>query len=127
MNQLTKSILPGFTREVIQTPLGRTHFQSNARTSVGMWKSRAEDIRKFPITVPPLKIQQEIADMVKDRRKRIAEERKAIETRKNHAIRDVEEMILGRESFSRKSNLLEVSGWESTAKIATKSSRLSPT
>jgi type I restriction enzyme S subunit len=50
--RFNESILPEFAREVIQTPLGRSHFLSNARTAVGMWKIGAEDIRRFPIPVP---------------------------------------------------------------------------
>ena len=77
-------------REVIQTPLGRSYFQSNARTAVGMWKIGAEDTRNFPIPVPPLEVQREIVDMVNRQRARIAEERKAAEERQAQAAREVE-------------------------------------
>lgn len=96
-----KGILPEFAREVIQTPLGRSYFQSNARTAVGMWKIGAEDIRNFPIPVPPLKIQQDIVEMVSNQRRRIAEERKRAEARQAQAARDVEEMILGSSGMMR--------------------------
>jgi type I restriction enzyme S subunit len=92
--RFNESILPEFAREVIQTPLGRSHFLSNARTAVGMWKIGAEDIRRFPIPVPPLEIQRKIVDMVKEKRARIAGERKAAEDRQAQAIREAEEMIL---------------------------------
>jgi type I restriction enzyme S subunit len=93
--RFAENILPEFAREAIQTPLGRTFFQSNARTAVGMWKIGAEDIRNFPIPVPPLEVQRKIVDMVNEKRARIAEERKAAEERKGQATREVEEMILG--------------------------------
>ncbi len=60
-----------------------------------MWKIGAEDIRGFPIPVPPLKIQREIVEMVIEKRARIAEVRKAGEEQYTRAIREVEEMILG--------------------------------
>ncbi|MBM4134920.1 MAG: hypothetical protein FJ245_14265 [Nitrospira sp.] len=90
-----ESLLPEFAREIIQTPLGRSYFQSNARTAVGMWKIGAEDIRNFPIPVPPLEVQHEIVDMVNRQRVRIADERKAMEAQQAQAARDVEAMILG--------------------------------
>lgn len=93
--RFAETILPEFAREVIQTALGRSHFQSNARTAVGMWKIGAEDIRDFPLPVPPLEVQRKIVDMVNGKRARIATERKASEERKVQAIREVEEMILG--------------------------------
>ncbi len=93
--RFAETILPEFAREVIQTPLGRSHFQSNARTAVGMWKIGAEDIRNFPIPVPPLEVQREIVYAVNRQRARIAKERKAAEARQAQAARDVEEMILG--------------------------------
>jgi type I restriction enzyme S subunit len=93
--RFAETILPEFAREVIQTPLGRSHFQSNARTAVGMWKIGAEDIRNFPIPVPPLEVQREIVDTVSRLRARIAEERRAAEERQAQAAREVEEMILG--------------------------------
>ncbi len=82
-------------REVIQTSLGRSHFQSNARTAVGMWKIGAEDIRNFPIPVPPMQVQREVVDTVNHERARIAEVRKAAEARQAQSTREVEEMILG--------------------------------
>jgi type I restriction enzyme S subunit len=90
-----ETLLPEFAREVIQTPLGRSYFQSNARTAVGMWKIGAEDIQNFPIPVPSLEIQREIVDMVNRHRARIAKEREAAEARQIRAVREVEEMILG--------------------------------
>jgi type I restriction enzyme S subunit len=93
--RFAETMLPEFTREVIQTPLGRSYFQSNARTAVGMWKIGAEDIRNFPIPVPPMEVQREIVDTVSRQRARIAEERKAAEARRAQAAREVEEMILG--------------------------------
>ena len=93
--RFAETVLPEFAREVIQTALGRSHFQSNARTAVGMWKIGAEDIRDFPIPVPPLEVQRKIVGMVNEKRARIAEERKAAKERQAQATREVEEMILG--------------------------------
>ena len=93
--RVAETILPEFMREVIQTSLGRSHFQSNARTAVGMWKIGAEDIRNFPIPVPPLEVQREIVETVNCQRARIAEECKAVEQRQAQVTREVEELILG--------------------------------
>jgi restriction endonuclease S subunit len=60
-----------------------------------MWKIGAEDIRNFPIPVPPLEVQREIVDTVNRQRTWVAEERKAAEERRARAAREVEEMILG--------------------------------
>ncbi len=60
--QVKDSLLPEYVREVVQTPLGRSFFKSNARTAVGMWKIGAEDISNFPIPVPPLAVQRQIVD-----------------------------------------------------------------
>jgi len=90
-----ESILPEFAREVIQTLLGRSYFQSNARTAVGMWKIGAEDIRNFPIPVPPLSVQRDIVNMVSQQRKRIADERKVMDGRQVQVTYEVEQMILG--------------------------------
>jgi type I restriction enzyme S subunit len=93
--QLKDSLLSEYVREVVQTPLGRSFFQSNARTAVGMWKIGAEDIRNFPMPVPPINAQREIVDMVNQVRQKIAEERKSAEERQVQVSREVEEMILG--------------------------------
>jgi len=47
------------------------------------------------VCLPPLEIQRKIVAMVKEKRARIAEERKAAEERKVQATCEVEEMILG--------------------------------
>jgi type I restriction enzyme, S subunit len=89
-------LLVEYAREVIDCPLGRAYFQVNSRRAVGgMWKIGAEDIRNFPIPIPPMEVQRKIVDMVNEKRTWIAAERKAVEERKAQAIREVEEMILG--------------------------------
>lgn len=69
------SLIPAYVREIIQTPLGRAFFQSNARTSVGMWKIGASDIENFPIPVPPIEVQQAIVEAVQDARRNAAKAR----------------------------------------------------
>jgi type I restriction enzyme, S subunit len=92
---LTDGLLPEYVREVIQTPLGRSFFQSNARTAVGMWKIGADDIRSFPIPVPPLDVQRQIIQSVGRQRRRIAEEKAKAQENLAVAVRETEEMILG--------------------------------
>jgi type I restriction enzyme S subunit len=89
------TVLPEYVREVIQTPLGRSYFQSNARTAVGMWKIGSEDIRGFPIPLPPLAVQRGIVDMVARKRAEVARERQGAAKLSADVTREVEEMILG--------------------------------
>ena len=89
------TILPEYAREIIQTPLGRSYFQSNARTAVGMWKIGAEDIRNFPIPLPRLDVQQQIVQRVQEKRAVIARERERARQLAAAVEREVEEMIIG--------------------------------
>jgi len=92
---LKQSLLPAFVCEVVQTPLGRSFFQSNARTAVGMWKIGAEDITNFPIPVPPLSVQQEIVERISTQRQEIARERAAAERLAHDIDAEIEALILG--------------------------------
>lgn len=98
--RFTKAILPDYAREVIQTPLGRSYFQSNARTAVGMWKIGAEDIRSFPLPLPPLEVQRAIVRRVETARAEIAREREAAERKAREIEAEVEGMILGTQNPS---------------------------
>ena len=89
------SILPDYAREVMQTPLGRSYFQSSARTAVGMWKIGAEDIHNFPIPLPPLERQERITQLVGEKRAEIAREQERIRCLTSSAEKEIEEMILG--------------------------------
>ena len=89
------SLLSEYVGEVIQTPLGRCFFQSNARTAVGMWKIGAEDIWGFPIPVPPLTVQEQIMQRMAAARTEIAREREAAEKLAKEISADLEALILG--------------------------------
>ncbi|MCE5264104.1 MAG: hypothetical protein LLG97_11290 [Deltaproteobacteria bacterium] len=93
--RLKQSLLPAFVGEVVQTPLGRSFFQSNARTAVGMWKIGAEDIANFPIPVPPLFVQKEIVERIATQRREIAKERSDAEALARDIDAEVEALILG--------------------------------
>lgn len=80
---------------VQQTKLGRAYFQSNARTSVGMWKIGAEDIRRFPLPLPPLDTQREIVEQVQAQRQEMAHLREQAERKTRESKADVEAWILG--------------------------------
>lgn len=58
--RLKGDILPEYAREYIQSRPGRTYFQQNARTAVGMWKIGGADIATLPIPLPSLSVQQAI-------------------------------------------------------------------
>ena len=90
-----QSLLPAFVCEVVQSPLGRSYFQSNARTAVGMWKIGAEDIANFPIPVPPLAVQEEIVERIAAQRQGIARERDAADCLARDINVEIEELILG--------------------------------
>jgi type I restriction enzyme, S subunit len=89
------TVLPRFVREVMLTPLGRSHFLSNARTAVGMWKIGAEDIRNFPLPLPPLDVQKEIVGQVAEKRDEIARLRESAERKARESKAEIEAMILG--------------------------------
>ena len=93
--RLRESLLPAFVGEVVQTPLGRSFFQSNARTAVGMWKIGAEDIANFPIPVSPLAVQKEIVERIAAQRQEIDRERAAAEVLSRDIDAEVEALILG--------------------------------
>jgi type I restriction enzyme, S subunit len=88
-------LLPAFVGEVIQTPLGRSFFQSNARTAVGMWKIGADDILAFPIPVPPLAVQREIVARMASTRAEIARELEAAARLVIESETEIESRILG--------------------------------
>jgi type I restriction enzyme S subunit len=88
-------MLPEYAREFIQTKPGRTYFQQNARTAVGMWKIGGADIANLPIPLPPLRMQHQIVERVAKRREEIARLKADAKTRADAAKADVEAMILG--------------------------------
>ena len=92
--RLKNTLLPAYVREVMQTPLGRSHFQSNARTAVGMWKIGADDITSFPIPLPPLEVQRKL-ERVTAARAEIARERTAATQLRERIAAEIEAMILG--------------------------------
>lgn len=95
--RMKTSLLPEFVREVVQSPLGRAYFQSNARTAVGMWKIGADDIRTFPIPVPPLPIQENIVADLEALRAAIKCLHDQAKAEREKAKQAIEAMILGTE------------------------------
>jgi type I restriction enzyme S subunit len=88
-------MLPEFAREFIQTKAGRTYFQQNARTAVGMWKIGGADIANLPIPLPPLPVQRQIVERVAQRRDEIAKLKADAKARADEAKAEAEAMILG--------------------------------
>lgn len=93
--RLKDTLLPEYVCEVIQSPLGRSFFQSNARTSVGMWKIGSEDIASFPIPIPPLVVQKEIIACMAAKREAIAREKAKAERLSREINAEIEAVILG--------------------------------
>jgi hypothetical protein len=93
--RLKDTLLPEYVCEVIQSPLGRSFFQSNARTSVGMWKIGAEDIASFPLPIPPLAVQKEITVHMAAKREEIAREKANAERLSREINAEIEALILG--------------------------------
>jgi restriction endonuclease S subunit len=89
------SVLPDYVRELVQSSVGRSHFQSNARTAVGMWKIGAEDIRNFPLPLPPLPVQRRIMEKVAAGRERVAGERETARALARQIEADMEAYLLG--------------------------------
>ena len=93
--RMKPSLLSDYVREIIQSSVGRSFFQANARTAVGMWKIGAEDIRNFPIPVPPLDAQEAIVARVRAARAAVARDRAEAYVTLARAKAEVEAMILG--------------------------------
>jgi type I restriction enzyme, S subunit len=94
--RLRSDVLPNYTREVIETPLGRSHFQIISRRAVGgMWKISDEDIRNFPIPLPPLDVQLKIIQQTELVRSEIARERERAHQLATAIDREIEEIVLG--------------------------------
>ena len=92
--------MPEYVGEVIQTPIGRSFFQSSARTAVGMWKIGAEDIADFPTPVPPLPVQQQIIRQVNLARTEISRKRENAEQVSREINAEIEALILGTRRIS---------------------------
>ena len=95
--RLLDGLLPLYVRELIQSPPGRAHFQSNARTAVGMWKISAADIHGFPIPVPPMDVQERLVASILQERARATALRAQAEATRAEALAQVEAAILGRQ------------------------------
>lgn len=95
-------MIPEYAREFIQTKPGKTYFQQNARTAVGMWKIGGADIANLPIPLPPLSIQRKIVERVAKRRDEIARLKADAKAAADAAKTDVEAMILGTTSVERR-------------------------
>ena len=94
--RLQSDILPHYAREVIETPLGRSYFQIISRRAVGgLWKISDEDIRNFPIPLPPLDVQLKIIQQMELVQSEIARERERTHRLATAIDREIEEMILG--------------------------------
>jgi type I restriction enzyme S subunit len=91
----TDRLDPCYVQEILNSPFGKSYFQSNARTAVGMWKIGSEDIRKFPIPTPPLETQRKLTEKIRQERLKITqlttEANKVVE----NACEAVGKMILG--------------------------------
>jgi hypothetical protein len=74
-----------------------------------MWKISADDIRNFPIPLPPPDIQQRIVRQVDLKRAQIARERDEARLLAADAGREVEEMILGTRPVPESNGRLKVS------------------
>lgn len=93
--QFGPRMLPEFAREFVQSKAGRTYFQQNARTAVGMWKIGGGDIANLPIPLPPLPIQRRIVERVAGQREEVARLKAEAAAGAEAARAEVEAMILG--------------------------------
>lgn len=89
------SVLPEFVRELVQSSVGRSHFKSNARTAVGMWKIGAEDIKNFPLPLPPISVQRQIVRRLAAGRGRVSGARETAFALERQIRTDMEAYLLG--------------------------------
>jgi len=89
-------ILPDYLVEIMKTAHLRHQIENAVTgTSPTMKNITKTSLLGLVLPVPPLKVQQEIVDMVNHLRQRIAQERKIAEERQFQVTREVKEMILG--------------------------------
>ena len=87
-------VLPDYTAYFINSPLGRQQVDILSR-QIMQNNVNTEELRSLLIPVPPLEVQRQAVDMVKEKSARVAEEREAAEKRKTQTTHEVEAMILG--------------------------------
>lgn len=88
-------LIPSYVQEILNSPSGKSYFQSNARTAVGMWKIGSEDIRKFPIPTPPIEIQRKLMEAIKQEKLKISQLTLEANEIVENTCQVVETMILG--------------------------------
>lgn len=86
---------PLFLWHLLQSSPLRSQIESAARTAVGNFAIGGNDIWNFRFPLPPLDVQQRLAEQITLARKRAADERAAATRLADETAREVEEMILG--------------------------------
>ena len=90
-----RALMPEFAMLWFNTEVGRGHFFRAAKTSSGLGTINSSEVRNAPIPLPPLDVQEEIIQRIRQGRAEIARERQHADERERAARADVEAMILG--------------------------------
>ena len=93
---LKEGIIPHFVTIILNTKIGRLQTERLSRPAVQA-NINLPEIKSIKIPVPPVEIQEEIAEEVKRRRERARELKKAAGESVKQAKEKVEKMILGEE------------------------------
>lgn len=62
----TKRVLPEFATATINSRIGRKYVLETARRAIGMVNINAREMAGFPVSLPPLHIQQELVDRLRE-------------------------------------------------------------
>ena len=93
-------LLPDFAMTWFNTEVGRGHFFRAAKTSSGLGTINSSEVRKAPIPLPPLRVQEEILQRVAAGRADIARERRAAERLAQEINTEIEALILGTKTLN---------------------------
>jgi type I restriction enzyme S subunit len=79
----------------INSPIGRRQIDALSRQIIGQANINSQELRSLQIPLPPIEIQHDIMDWVKEKKAEIDNERKSSELLRQKTKIETEEMILG--------------------------------
>jgi type I restriction enzyme S subunit len=88
-------LLPEFAMIWFNSEVGRQHFFRSAKTSSGLGTINSAEVRRAPIPLPPVELQQKIVRAVQERQEKIKQEQEKARNLATTVEQEVEEMILG--------------------------------
>ena len=62
----SKKAIPSYVNAVINSRIGRSYVYRTARRAIGMVNINAQEIKKLPLPLPPMNVQQEVVDRMEE-------------------------------------------------------------